>query len=969
MSQYHTNDNGFRWLHLSDFHTGKDDLAQALFFKRILEEVQARVASGREPHAIFITGDIANRGQEKEYEKFHEEFLDPLTGVLQGEARSRIFFIPGNHDVDRIQDEAGHRYGVLDKYPRFLDPGDEGLRLRKHLLERFQSFADYDILSKKVHGTHWLLSAQGYYIDRFEINHHTIGILCLNTAWFCESDQDRLWLSPGEMILVKGLEAIEDCQTRIILGHHPIDWFRSIEQPKTRSLFGHNHVIYLHGHLHENILTQEVGAGKLFVTIQAGASWQAREDKHEVNSFLWCELDYDRHSIRVEPRTWSRDTHEFSHYAPSFPEEWRAKNDQNQKLDSFDLPLPLKVEPMQDLPQASKFAPPPGWELITAEYLESQQQGFSDERLLQFFDGRLPDWNDALLSPDVLAQREIVGKLESAVKEARQGGTIKVILLLGAAGEGKSTALRQVICNLVLSRTGWHVWWATEVDKNLHLPVGAFSFPQSQDALLVVADDASFIAKDICQAANFLRGHRKNIVFLLDSQKLAWREAEANTKPPWGKDVLVPVEFPAIKPEEAAAIVQTWTKCGEQGLGTLKQLPPEQAAEFFYQQTQSTGNTQGHSFFGAMLAARYGDDLQKHIRDVLDRLQKRKKPSGKVLLEALAVICAVHCINDARGSNLLKLSKDILAEYLGCKREEASRYILLLGDEAVANTSGGVIYSRHQEIAKVIVRLLPEFSLEFDEVCRKLVHAICDLFAKQPALVPDIQQWDKLPAWFFEHGIYWFPKDDNKQLGIQLAHAFSEAEPWNPVYYVDLSRFYRAEKQPEMSVQVLREASNRVRVDRKYYYEWATAEGLTGNYAMDACLSGISVADQADEKSVDDERAIYSLNGLASAFANLFDETRDPIFIKGCASAVQLGFAHIDRVHIKVRSDSLEEGKRKCEQEGIPWKNRPPALAFEALEEGILTAYEQNEDALPKSIKGKELTFHKLANRLGIYYS
>lgn len=967
MSHHYVNDNSFRWLHLSDFHTGKDDLAQGQFFKQIFSEVRERVASGREPQAVFVTGDIANRGQEQEYEQFLEEFLFPLTDILQGEARSRIFFIPGNHDVDRKQDEAGQRYGILDKLPRILDPNNEGLHLREHLLQRFRSFAGFDSLSKKIDGTHWLLSSQGYYTHQFEIDRHSIGILCLNTAWFCEGDQDRLWLSPGEMMLGKGLEELEGCQIHIVLGHHPIDWFRPVEQRRTRALFGKYHVIYLHGHLHENTFTQEVGAGRPFVTNQAGASFQAREDKHEVNSFLWCELDYDRHTIRVEPRRWSRDNYEFSHAEPDFPEEYRARNDRGEELASYDLPLPLKAEQIQELPQAREFAPPPGWELITKEYLERQPQYPSEERLLQFFDGRLSDWNDALLPADVLVQRDIVGTLERMVKDARQKGTIQVIVLLGPAGEGKSIALRQLICNLIMSRTGWQVWWATEVDKNLALPIGAFSFPQSHDALLVVADDASLIAQDIYKAANFLRGQRKHIVFLLCSQTLAWRDAKADMLG-WGQDMLLPIRFPAITEEEAWSIVGAWSKCGEQGLGALKDQPLEKAAEFFFQQTQSSGTTQGRSFFGAMLAARYGDGLQKHIHDILIKLQ-RMGSRGKALLEALAVICAVHCINDARGADHMKLSKDILAQFLGCKREEiSSRYVLPLGDEAVsANISGGAIYSRHQEIAKVIVQLLPEFGIEFDDICRKLVHVICDLFAKKPSFVPDIQQWNQLPTWFFNQGIPWFSKDYNKQLGILLAEAFTEAEPNNPVSYVDLSKFHRAEKHPEISVKLLRQACDKVNVDRKYYYEWATAEGQTGNYYMDVCLCGISLADQADRKTFDDDRAILSLIGLSSCFADLFEETHhDPIFIERCASAMRLASAHIDRIHTQKRYD-LEKGKRKCEQAGISYKNRSLLSAFETLQEGILEAYEQSRDALPNYIKDGEVTFHKLAQRLGIY--
>lgn len=71
-----------RWLHLSDFHVGKDRYGQLKMFRAILDHVKARKDFGREPNFVFITGDLANRGQLSEYEEFAEEFLLPLFEIL-----------------------------------------------------------------------------------------------------------------------------------------------------------------------------------------------------------------------------------------------------------------------------------------------------------------------------------------------------------------------------------------------------------------------------------------------------------------------------------------------------------------------------------------------------------------------------------------------------------------------------------------------------------------------------------------------------------------------------------------------------------------------------------------------------------------------------------------------------------------------------------------------------------------------
>ncbi len=44
-----------RWLHISDFHTGKDPFGQQQLFKYLLIEIQTRVTQQLRPDFIFIT--------------------------------------------------------------------------------------------------------------------------------------------------------------------------------------------------------------------------------------------------------------------------------------------------------------------------------------------------------------------------------------------------------------------------------------------------------------------------------------------------------------------------------------------------------------------------------------------------------------------------------------------------------------------------------------------------------------------------------------------------------------------------------------------------------------------------------------------------------------------------------------------------------------------------------------------------
>jgi calcineurin-like phosphoesterase family protein len=322
-----------RWLHLSDFHVGKDEYGQRQLFTYILSNIKDKVRAGRGPDIVFITGDIANKGQASEYKKFFEGFFSQMLTFLSDEARRRIFVIPGNHDVNRSRSAAVQRYGILSSIPQFFDPTKYGLAQRKPLLSRFQAYSKSQIHQYTAADGQWLFSPIGAYTSTIEIREHRLGILGLNTAWLSGSDSDQHQLTPGKAILETELAALTDCDTRIVLGHHPIDWFLQEEIQPIRSLLGKSNAIYLHGHLHKNYVGQEIGAGYPFLTLEAGASFQAREDEQWVNRILWCDFYPKERNIWAEPLRWSKDHQEWSIDGTAFPERYRQK-------DRWILPLP-----------------------------------------------------------------------------------------------------------------------------------------------------------------------------------------------------------------------------------------------------------------------------------------------------------------------------------------------------------------------------------------------------------------------------------------------------------------------------------------------------------------------------------------------------------------------------------------------------------------------------------------------------
>lgn len=316
--------DSLKWLHLSDFHSGKDDYAQIQLFKHINDKVLDKLRNHQIPDFIFITGDIANKGKKTEYDLFLSEFINPLLiNLTQNGFKGKIFLVPGNHDVDRNEACSIQRYGILNRVPYFLDPTENGNKERKALHPRFKAFSDF---SSSLNFTEWLFSNEATLIDNVNTNNKNVGIVCLNSSWLSEGEEDRHKLSFGKDILDNSLEKIKNCDIKIVLAHHPIDWLIDKETVPIRTLLGRHQAIYLYGHLHKTGFRWSSSAGDNFFEIQAGSCFTVREGEKWANCIIWAELVYDTNEIMLEPLTWNNDFQEWTLDTFALPERFRSND-------------------------------------------------------------------------------------------------------------------------------------------------------------------------------------------------------------------------------------------------------------------------------------------------------------------------------------------------------------------------------------------------------------------------------------------------------------------------------------------------------------------------------------------------------------------------------------------------------------------------------------------------------------------
>jgi len=279
------------WLHVSDFHIqGGDGYDRDVVLRALVRSVQDFRARGRIPDVIFATGDIAHAGKAPEYD-IATQFFDALLEAA-GVDRRHLFVIPGNHDVNR----------------------DLGVGLARTLESREQADTYFNPAHPKLH----LTQKQGAFLqwyDRYfdgirafpidstcgpvemvDIRGVRIGILPLNSALFCQGDDDheKLWIGRRCLDVALGQLQALGSQINVALVHHPLEWLDSVERSNIRAELLAKVDVILRGHLHETDVESVVGASGAALHVAAGASYQTRRWP---NRALYATLEGDHLTV------------------------------------------------------------------------------------------------------------------------------------------------------------------------------------------------------------------------------------------------------------------------------------------------------------------------------------------------------------------------------------------------------------------------------------------------------------------------------------------------------------------------------------------------------------------------------------------------------------------------------------------------------------------------------------------------
>lgn len=913
-----TTNTPIRWLHLSDFHVGKDDYATRKMFDYILAHVCKRKDEGFVPDLLFITGDLANKGQTSEYETLWQEFILPLQQGIGSDIEQRTFSVPGNHDVDRGKFQAFSREEITKPDSHYLDPTEDGANLRgEMLIPRFRAYLDNDLTP--VSGA--FAKPEGTYAQCLTIHGQEVGIAGINTAWLTKDEKDERQLTPGKPLLEKALDTINSAKLCIVLGHHPIDWFIPTLQKPIKSLLGQHHVLYLHGHLHDAWAEPSYGGGHSYLAIQAGAGFQAREGERWRNGLVWAEADLNAGEVRLQPWRWIPDQQAWTPATDAFHEHHRQG-------DWWHYPLPSDQPAKVDYTPAASVAPlPKGWAVFKPADLAAHCQLLDEEAALRYFDGAVPDWSTALSAS--IPRRRVVANLVDRFRQADTPGKPIVTLLLAAGCEGKTTALLQAAYGIVEAKHDWRILQRRDESQPL-VPDEILHVLDKDYTWLLLLDEADRAATDLQALLKrlpaALHGRVHALLACRDTDWLGSPAANLDwTATDFHKERLLGLDL-----TDAQAIVQSWQAFGDAGLGDLAKQHAAERAMILERQAKDEARTQGGAFFGALLVVRSGSDLRNHARLLLERLEQRKIPSGGTLRDALAYIAAMHA------EGLEFLSRPVLAQALGCPTDKLHRDVLVpLGQEAAATTTSSFIYTRHRRIAETLVSVLAEeFGEDIGALYVALGKAAIDYSKalRQPAP-------ENLKMWRFEISDH-FLDTGREELAIHIAQAVLGREPTNSLTRTHVANLYRRAQQPDQAVRVFREVTALVEGNRAFYYEWGVAEGECDHPCENVMLAAFSLADQGRARQVDNNSAKKSLAGLGDAFDALYSAYHNPAFRDARMAVAVLGRT----LHLDVTAKGyFDKHAREAAEQGATASELGQAIQL--LQTGIAAAARIGLDA------------------------
>lgn len=298
-------------LHVSDIHFNHPQCAHQdtdpdrHYREAMLDDISEQVERLGEVSAILVGGDIAYKGDPAEF-KHASAWLLELAEVT-GCPTSRIFVVPGNHDVNR---QVCTQQNVISQHLFIKNAADKERALRSILNDShsrdclFRPLEAYNDFAAQF-GCQVYWPDQLYWRQNIELDHgvhlriHGLNSTLLSGVSGANDIQGQLYMSPLQTALSQETDVIN-----VVFAHHPPEWMS--DNDDVSDVFDSRARLQIFGHRHR----QRISVNRHYVRISAAA---VNPDRREVGfepgyNFIEARVNLTdagkQLALRVHPRRW-----------------------------------------------------------------------------------------------------------------------------------------------------------------------------------------------------------------------------------------------------------------------------------------------------------------------------------------------------------------------------------------------------------------------------------------------------------------------------------------------------------------------------------------------------------------------------------------------------------------------------------------------------------------------------------------
>jgi hypothetical protein len=300
-----------RIIHLSDFHLNEQNLRDwKNYVKEALLKKLNELNNEQQINLILSTGDHIDKGGSEfkgasdAFKIFKQEVIEPLINELKIDNK-HFLITPGNHDVERDKDREITEKGLFEHLNNHTNISDFILNaLRKNDffgIERIRAFKEFEKEMYFDSDSNQMLSTFGSSFKTL-IGDVSVGVCCLNSSWRAYTKNDINRLIIGEDQLIENTKFISDCQVKIAIVHHPLDWLINIERGIITKHISKDFNMLLIGHTHQSLTTMSIGFQRsLFINISPSGLNDIRSDSRSyANGFTVIDYDIENSGITCE---------------------------------------------------------------------------------------------------------------------------------------------------------------------------------------------------------------------------------------------------------------------------------------------------------------------------------------------------------------------------------------------------------------------------------------------------------------------------------------------------------------------------------------------------------------------------------------------------------------------------------------------------------------------------------------------